>query len=226
MTNIQRTGMDVSRMQPSQVLALQRTIGNRAVQNLISSQSTPTIQTKLQVGPVGDHYEQEADRIANQVVNTSTTTLQPVQRTEGAEAEEEELQMKRQENTIQRFSDEDEDELDEVEEEEEYQPTGKELRKEMGLGKVIGWNLAIRGAKMGDWAMNRFRSNRRTPLTNRATTGAVDTAVNARNRLYRKNQLKNLSKSERRQILREDREYSRQLHKNYKDEERPGMINI
>jgi hypothetical protein len=45
---------------PSALLTLQRHYGNRATQRLI--------QTKLQVGPAGDHYEQEADRVADQVM--------------------------------------------------------------------------------------------------------------------------------------------------------------
>ena len=79
--NIQRDSVDISRMQPNQVLALQRSIGNRAVQQLVSSSRTaPVIQTKLQVGPVGDRYEQEADRIAAEVVKTPTTAPQMTQR--------------------------------------------------------------------------------------------------------------------------------------------------
>lgn len=43
-------------------MALQRTAGNRAVSRLI--------QAKLTVGPVGDKYEQEADRVADSVMRT------------------------------------------------------------------------------------------------------------------------------------------------------------
>ncbi len=50
---------------PAGVLALQRTVGNRAVSRLI--------QAKLRVGPVGDLYEQEADRVAAQVVAMPTS---------------------------------------------------------------------------------------------------------------------------------------------------------
>ena len=42
------------------ILALQRTMGNRAVTRLI--------QAKLTVGPAGDQYEQEADQVAEQVM--------------------------------------------------------------------------------------------------------------------------------------------------------------
>ncbi len=93
--------MDVSRMQPSQVLSLQRAIGNRAVQQLVSSsRNAPVIQTKLQVGPVGDRYEQEADRVAKEVVRmpaASSPTAQRETDTEtvqrmGEEEDEEELE--------------------------------------------------------------------------------------------------------------------------------------
>ncbi len=49
------------RATPADILALQRAVGNRAVTRLI--------QPKLMVGPVGDVYEREADRVAEQVVS-------------------------------------------------------------------------------------------------------------------------------------------------------------
>jgi hypothetical protein len=71
----------------SDILRLQRQIGNRA--------TTRLIQTKLTVGPAGDQYEQEADRVAAQVMTmpaaTPAETQSPVQR---AAEEEDELQMK------------------------------------------------------------------------------------------------------------------------------------
>jgi len=47
------------------VLSLQRTIGNQAVQRLFKS---GVIQAKLRIGQPGDIYEQEADRVAEQVM--------------------------------------------------------------------------------------------------------------------------------------------------------------
>ncbi len=69
---------------PADILALQRTAGNRAVGRVI--------QAKLKVGPAGDQYEQEADRMADQVTSqpAPATEAPAVQRQE----EEEELQMK------------------------------------------------------------------------------------------------------------------------------------
>ncbi len=50
------------------ILFLQRTIGNQAVTRLIESGA---LQTKLRIGQPGDKYEQEADRVAEQVVAIS-----------------------------------------------------------------------------------------------------------------------------------------------------------
>lgn len=47
------------------ILFLQRTIGNQAVQRLMRS---GTLQAKLKIGAPGDIYEQEADRVAEQVM--------------------------------------------------------------------------------------------------------------------------------------------------------------
>jgi len=111
---VQRDTMDISRMNPSQVLSLQRSIGNQEVQKLVaSSRSAPVIQAKLEVGPVGDRYEQEADRIAATVVNSPLKAAQPVQR------EKEEggvVQMKRASDTIQRDHGEEEEEESEMSE--------------------------------------------------------------------------------------------------------------
>jgi hypothetical protein len=49
-----------------QILFLQRTIGNQAVQRLFKSS---VIQAKLKIGAPNDIYEQEADRVADQVSN-------------------------------------------------------------------------------------------------------------------------------------------------------------
>jgi hypothetical protein len=52
-----------------QISFLQRTVGNRGVQRLLKS---GLIQAKLKVNESGDIYEQEADRIAGQVLATPT----------------------------------------------------------------------------------------------------------------------------------------------------------
>lgn len=53
----------------AQILALQKTIGNQAVSQLLQSGTgvMPAIQTKLMINQPGDKYEQEADRIAELV---------------------------------------------------------------------------------------------------------------------------------------------------------------
>lgn len=52
------------------LLQLQRQHGNRYVQRIIGQNrhAAPVIQTKLTVGPVGDSYEREADRVAQQAM--------------------------------------------------------------------------------------------------------------------------------------------------------------
>ena len=70
------------------ILFLQRTIGNQAVQRLIKS---GTLQTKLKIGQPGDKYEQEADRVADQVMAMPDPRLQ---RQPENEEEEEMVQIK------------------------------------------------------------------------------------------------------------------------------------
>jgi Domain of unknown function (DUF4157) len=58
---------------PHNVLFLQRTIGNQAVAKVI--------QAKLKVGPPGDQYEQEADRVADKVMaEPGPGSNQPIRR--------------------------------------------------------------------------------------------------------------------------------------------------
>jgi hypothetical protein len=78
--------LDLARAMPADVFALQQKVGNRAVQRLI--------QTKLAVGPAGDQYEQEADRVAGQVMTMPAPAhIQPTVQRAGPE-EEEEIQTK------------------------------------------------------------------------------------------------------------------------------------
>ncbi len=67
---------------PNDILALQRTAGNQAVAQLLKQAGNtakpggnkpPSVQPKLTVGPVGDKYEQEADRVAETVVRMPTS---------------------------------------------------------------------------------------------------------------------------------------------------------
>jgi hypothetical protein len=57
---VQRAMLDPGQAKPGDILALQRLAGNQAVSHLL--------QAKLMVGPPGDRYEQEADRVAEQVM--------------------------------------------------------------------------------------------------------------------------------------------------------------
>lgn len=92
------TALDASPTHDNNPLTrLQRMIGNRAVQRLVTSDGQ-AIQTKLTVTAANDAYENEADAVAEQVVQKMHAS--PVQR----EGDEEELQAKR----IQRETEEDE----------------------------------------------------------------------------------------------------------------------
>ena len=71
-----------------QILHLQRTAGNRAVQKLFSSGA---LQTKLRIGQPNDKYEQEADRVADEVMRMPEPQ---VQRRSKEEEEEELVQTK------------------------------------------------------------------------------------------------------------------------------------
>jgi len=93
-------------MKNPSVMDLQRMVGNRGTQQLLAQRKAESaggaslfIQTKMTVGAANDSYEQEADQVANQVVNGNGA--ENVQR-EGA-MEEEEAQTKRME--IQRQED-------------------------------------------------------------------------------------------------------------------------
>ncbi len=55
----------------SAMLHSQRAMGNRAVSQLMAS---GVVQTKLRVGPAGDRYEQEADRVADAVMRAKATS--------------------------------------------------------------------------------------------------------------------------------------------------------
>ena len=72
------------------VMQLHQTYGNRYVQRLLNSN---VVQAKLTVNAPGDIYEQEADRIADEVISAEKSQ---VQRQEEEEEEEEELQAQRQ----------------------------------------------------------------------------------------------------------------------------------
>ncbi|GMT47982.1 MAG: hypothetical protein IEMM0007_1548 [bacterium] len=54
------------------ILHLQKSIGNQAVQRLFKSGA---IQAKLRIGNPNDIYEQEADRVADQVMRMPETDI-------------------------------------------------------------------------------------------------------------------------------------------------------
>jgi len=58
---------------PGQIVALQRSIGNRGAAQLYR---LGLLQAKLKIGSPHDIYEQEADRVAEQVMRMPGPTLQ------------------------------------------------------------------------------------------------------------------------------------------------------
>lgn len=69
----QNLGFNSSGSSADRILQLQRTAGNQAVQRLIKSKA---LQAKLRVGQPNDIYEQEADRVAEQVMRMPDPILQ------------------------------------------------------------------------------------------------------------------------------------------------------
>ncbi len=70
------------------ILALQRTAGNRAVAQLLGRASNaakpggnkpPSLQSKLTVGPANDQYEQEADEVASHVLRMPDPAASPIE---------------------------------------------------------------------------------------------------------------------------------------------------
>jgi len=67
-SHVQRLPDNPAAATPADVSQMQKSYGNRAVSRLLSSH---TVQAKLEVGPADDHYEQEADRVAQTVMRMS-----------------------------------------------------------------------------------------------------------------------------------------------------------
>jgi hypothetical protein len=89
---INRSGSKASSV--DRILYLQRTIGNQAVSRLIRSKA---VQAKLRIGQPGDVYEQEADRVTDEVMRMPEPEMQR-QVDEEEEEEEEMLQAKSRED--------------------------------------------------------------------------------------------------------------------------------
>jgi hypothetical protein len=69
-TIIQQTRLAPRSLTPRDAQQLQQMIGNQTVSKLLTrTEPRPVVQPKWVVGPVGDQYEQEADRVAKQVLS-------------------------------------------------------------------------------------------------------------------------------------------------------------
>ena len=69
-----KLGFNSSGSSADRILQLQRTAGNQAVQRLIKSGA---LQAKLKIGQPNDIYEQEADRVAEQVMRMPDSIIRP-----------------------------------------------------------------------------------------------------------------------------------------------------
>jgi hypothetical protein len=105
-TLIQRAKADPSSLSSDEVLTLQSAIGNREVSRLLAGRSATKVQAKLTIGQPGDKYEQEADRVASQVVEQlhapASAQLAQGQSVQRQDIEEEELQTKPSISDLQR----------------------------------------------------------------------------------------------------------------------------
>jgi Domain of unknown function (DUF4157) len=92
---VQRAALAPESLRPADILRLQQTIGNRAVGRLLSQlfPAPSLVQAKLTVNAPGDKYEQEADRVAEEV--TQKPAVQPAE-LEGEEDETPEVMTKPQ----------------------------------------------------------------------------------------------------------------------------------
>lgn len=143
------------------ILQLQRSIGNRAVGQLLNGNSGVVIQPKLTVNSPGDKYEQEADRAARQVVDQTSAPGQPtVQR-----QEEEELQAKPAISAIQRQGVEEEEmqmkQADTVQRQEEEELQAKSAKAGGGTRAAPGLEASIQQAKGGGRTLS---DNIRAPM--------------------------------------------------------------
>jgi hypothetical protein len=104
-----------SELTPTDILELQRTIGNSGVQSVLhrrterSGASEPiarlAIQAKTLVGPAGDEYEREADGLAPQLVTADATPAgtQLIQRQPDEEEEKRKKETKRSSDSTSGF---------------------------------------------------------------------------------------------------------------------------
>jgi hypothetical protein len=88
-----RVQLNRNGLRPADLLALQRTVGNRALQRMVAKandeqqdentaeDSKRTVQTKLTVGAPSDLYEQGADRVAGQMMTLPEAATQRPNRT-------------------------------------------------------------------------------------------------------------------------------------------------
>ncbi len=135
-----KTTPNVSNTQASSsdLVQLQRYLGNQGVQRLLAKGNGTRIQAKLSVNAPGDKFEVEADKVSKEVARMPYG----IQRDEGGEAEEEEMQLQRA-SDIQR-----EDEGGEMEEEEmQLQRAEGSIQREDEGGEVEEEEMQLKRAE-------------------------------------------------------------------------------
>ena len=126
LSQLPETNLPHSKKSPiSSFLHLQRTIGNQAVQRLFQSIA---IQAKLRIGQPNGMYEQEADRVAEQVMRMPEPQMQRQPEEEEEEEEKDLIQTKPLAEQItplvQKQAEPEEDEEEEEEEPVQTKQTG------------------------------------------------------------------------------------------------------
>jgi hypothetical protein len=140
---LQRAIDDPGAASPRDILALQRLAGNRAVTRLIQSSGKLRMQAKLTVGPAGDKYEQEADRVAEQVVSGQLSAVNGQTSNVKRQAEdEEEVQTKLLATSITPLVQRQAEEEEEVQTKSNLQPPTCNLQASFDAGPNIESRLA------------------------------------------------------------------------------------
>lgn len=146
-TPTQKTDVSHSINSPiDQILHLQRTIGNQAVQRLFKS---GMIQAKLRIGQPNDKYEQEADRVADEVMRMPEPQVQRQPK------EEEAWQMEAEPVVLQRQEVEEEEPLQGKFESVQHQRPEEDEEEKVLQGKFTTSESPAQFQSNGDEAENR-----------------------------------------------------------------------
>lgn len=226
---IRRARVGVFDISPTQVLALQRTIGNYAVQRLLASSrpaptspspSTPAIQPKPASNTIQRDTDDEDD--------TESYWKPSTESEDGDSWMDDDLN-----DDIDNDMDDDDGDLSDDSEfdwipndhrndrirsrpmgrmygtrrpntnnqpyVDPLDPTARQVKRKVGFGKMLGWSAIILGAHIGDFIRSRFPNQPRHAWRDRARDGYAQTGAKARNKLRAKN-----AKKDYKRYLKED----------------------